>query len=71
MFKGALYLYCKYFFGNYSFTSSQVFYKKGAIKNFSKFTEKHRCLSFFFNKVCFAELVNFAELAEPVNFAEF
>ena len=70
MSKGALYLHCKYFFGNYSFTSSQVFYEKCVIKNFSKFTEKHLGLSFFLNKVCFAELVNFAELAEPVNFAE-
>ena len=40
--------------------------KKGVLKNFSKFTGKHLCQSFFFNKVpggrhrCF-----------PVNFAKF
>ena len=29
----------------------EVFCKKGALKNFSKFTEKHLCQILFFNKV--------------------
>ena len=29
----------------------EVFFKKGALKNFSKFTGKHLCRSLFFNKV--------------------
>ena len=29
----------------------EVFYKKGIIKNFAKFTGKHLCQSLFFNKV--------------------
>ena len=29
----------------------EVFCKKGVLRNFSKFTGKHLCLSLFFNKV--------------------
>ena len=29
----------------------EMFYKKGALKNFTKFTGKHLCQSLFFNKV--------------------
>ena len=29
----------------------EVFCEKGVLKNFAKFTEKHLCLSLFFNKV--------------------
>ena len=29
----------------------EVFYKKGVLKNFAKFTGKHLCESLFFNKV--------------------
>ena len=29
----------------------EVFYKKGVVKNFAKFTGKHLCQSLFFNKV--------------------
>ena len=29
----------------------EVFYKKGVLENFTKFTEKHQCQSLFFNKV--------------------
>ena len=29
----------------------EVFCKKGVLKNFAKFTGKHLCQSFFFNKV--------------------
>ena len=28
----------------------EVFYKKGVLKNFAKFTGKHQCQSLFFNK---------------------
>ena len=42
----------------------EVFYKKGVLRNFTKFAGKHQCQSLFFNKVagvrCF-----------PVNFAKF
>ena len=37
----------------------EVFYKKGVLKNFAKFTGKHLCQSLFFNKV--AGLRNFAK----------
>ena len=38
----------------------EVFYKKGTLKNFAKFTGKHLCQSLFFNKVAglLAELQN-------------
>ena len=29
----------------------EVFFKKGALRNFAKFTGKHLCQSLFFNKV--------------------
>ena len=29
----------------------EMFYKKGALRNFTKFTLKHQCQSLFFNKV--------------------
>ena len=29
----------------------EVFYKKGVLRNFTKFIRKHLCLSLFFNKV--------------------
>ena len=29
----------------------EVFYKKGVLRNFTKFTPKHLCQSLFFNKV--------------------
>ena len=29
----------------------EMFYKKGALRNFTKFTGKHLCQSLFFNKV--------------------
>ena len=29
----------------------EVFYKKGVLKNFVKFTGKHLCQSLFFNKI--------------------
>ena len=30
---------------------SELFYQKGVVKNFAKFTEKHLCQSLFVNKV--------------------
>ena len=33
------------------FKRSQVFHKKGVLRNFAKFTRKHLCQSLFFNKV--------------------
>ena len=29
----------------------EVFYKKGVLRNFQKFTGKHKCQNLFFNKV--------------------
>ena len=30
----------------------KVFYKKGVVKNFTKFIRKHLCWSLFFNQAC-------------------
>ena len=56
--------------------SVEVFCKKGALRNFTKFTGKHLCQSFFFNK--FAGLYyqtllknRFWHKCFPVNFAKF
>ena len=47
--------------------------KKGVLKNFLKFTGKHRCQSLFFNKVAGCNFIkkrlNFR--CFPVNFAKF
>ena len=32
-------------------SDSEVFYKKGVLRNFAKFTGKHLCQRLFFNKV--------------------
>ena len=42
-----------YMMGILTFRSSrpEVFYKKGVLRNFAKFTGKHLCQSLFFNKV--------------------
>ena len=34
----------------YQRTINKVFYKQGVLKNIAKFTGKHRCQSFFFNR---------------------
>ena len=55
----------------------EVFYKKGALRNFKKFAGKHLCQRLFFNKV--ADLAWPATLLKkslwhmcfPVNFAKF
>ena len=45
--------------GNYcSFQKQDLFYKKGVLKNFAKFTEKHLCQGLFFNKVASLLLKN-------------
>ena len=54
----------------------EVFYKKGVLKNFIKFTGKHLCRGLFFNKV---ENLRLATLLKtrlrhrcfPVNFVKF
>ena len=43
-----------------------VFCKKGVLRNFSKFTGKHLCQSFFFNKVA-----GLRHRCFPVNFVKF
>ena len=40
---------CKYW--GYTEAVTNVFYKKGVLKNFAKFTRKHLCQSLSFNKV--------------------
>ena len=40
--------YCCVLYGS---SHPDVFYKKGALRNFAKFTGKHLCQSLFFNKV--------------------
>ena len=43
----------------YRSSHPEVFYKKGVLRNFAKFTEKHLCQGLFFNKV--AGLQHFQE----------
>ena len=45
-----------YYYPNYTLNEKEaatggVLLKKGVLKNFEKFTEKHLCQGFFFNKV--------------------
>ena len=51
----------------------EVFCKKGVLRNFAKFTEKHLCQSLFFNKVARPEACNFIkkEILTPVFSCEF
>ena len=53
--------------------SSRGVCKKGVLKNFAKFTEKHLCQSLFFNKVRPATLLKkrLWHRCFPVNFAKF
>ena len=37
----------------------EVFYRKGALRNFAKFTGKHLSQSLFFTKICRSEACNF------------
>ena len=39
----------------------EVFHKKGSLENFAKFTGKHLCQSFLFNKVAGRVPLNFAK----------
>ena len=36
---------------DYRSSRPKVFYRKGVLRNFAKFAEKHQCPSLFFNKV--------------------
>ena len=53
----------------------EVFCKKGVLRNFAKFTRKHRCQSLFFNKVAGPSLHLYLKKTQhrcfPVNFAYF
>ena len=52
---------------------SHVIYKKSVLKNFSKFTRKHLCQGFFFNKVaCLAQVFSceFCEIFKETFFIE-
>ena len=43
----------------YSEATARCFVKKSVLQNFPKFTGKHLCLSFFFNKVAGLKASNF------------
>ena len=62
---------CNLSFYQKKLTSSrpEVFCKKGVLENFTKFTGKHLCQSFFFNKV--AGLRPLRHRCFPVNFVKF
>ena len=47
---------------------SEVFCKKGVLRNFAKFTEKHMYQSFFFNKVALAQMFSceFGEISKHI-----
>ena len=50
----------------------EVFYKKGVLKNFARFTEKRQCWSLVFNKVVGLRPVKrFHHRCFPVKFANF
>ena len=42
-------------------TRPDIFCKKGVLRNFTKFTVKHLCLSLFFNKVAVEVACNFTK----------
>ena len=52
-------------------THLEVFCKKGALKNFTKFTEKHLCQSRFFNKVAGPLKKRLWHRCFSMNFAKF
>ena len=45
----------------------EVFCKKGALKNFAKFTGKHWYGSLFYNKVAACKACNFIKKENPIN----
>ena len=66
------------FYNVFIFSSSlpKVFFKKGAFKNFEKFTGKHQRQSLFFNKIAGLRTANLLKKRPwrscfPVNFAKF
>ena len=44
---------------NFQKQAPEVYYKKGVLKNFAKFTEKHLCQSLFFKLNCKSKVCNF------------
>ena len=50
----------------------EIFCKKGVLKNFAKFTGKHLCQSFFFNKETMAQVFSWesCEISKSVFFTE-
>ena len=56
------------FFGS---STPEVFCKKGALRNFAKFTGKHLCQSLFFNEVAGLVKKRLWHRCFPVNFAKF
>ena len=54
---------------NFQKQPPEVFYKKGVLKNFSKFTGKHLCQSLFFNKV--SKVKRDWRRCFPLNFEKF
>ena len=60
----------------YRSSRPEVFYKKGVLRNFAKFTRKHLCHSLFFNKVAGLRPATLLKKrlwhsCFPVNFAKF
>ena len=65
---------CEYW--GYTEAVTNVFYKKGILKNFAKFTRKHLCQSLSFNKVAGLRPATlskkrFCHRRLPVNFMNF
>ena len=48
----------------------ELFYKKGVLRNFTKFTGKHLCQSLFFNKVAQVFSREFCEISKNSFFTE-
>ena len=55
----------------YKSSRPEVFCRKGALRNFEKFTAKHLCQSLFFNKVAGLLKKRLSHRCFPVNFAKF
>ena len=63
-------------FNNFGSSRPEVFCKKGALRNFTKFTGKHLCQGLFLNKVADLRLATLLKLrlwhrCFPVNFVNF
>ena len=68
-------LFPQYFYYYFNFRSSrtEVFCKKGVLRNFAKFTGKQLCQSLFFNKAEACYFIKKEALTQvfPVNFVKF